>query len=190
LIHFLTGEGEIRIGTLAANRGHSEIEGTIGYFTNTVILRSKLAPILTVQEVLEQVKRTTITAFDHQELPFEYLVRQLERECNIHRDDLFRTLLIYQKSDRDVVELAGLRFASLRLQPLAGDTEVTITACDLVFNFRESSTSLTGVLTFKMEVISKDDACEMARQLETILNKMIADPSQKICAFHSESSNL
>ena len=135
---------------------------------------------MTAREVLEQVRMTTINALIHQELPFEYLAQQLETKFDIPRYDLFRAMVIYQKSHRDAVDVPGLSFASMQLEPMGNDAEVTITACDFIFNFWESSTKLTGVLTFKTAVISKDKAYDLVAQLENILNRMVRDPNREI----------
>ncbi len=74
-----------------------------------------MTPSMTAREVLEQVRMTTINALIHQELPFEYLVQQLETKFDIPRYDLFRAMVIYQKSHREAVDVPGLSFASLQL---------------------------------------------------------------------------
>ena len=128
---------------------------------------------MTAREILEQVRRKTINALIHQELPFEYLAQELERDFHVKRGDLFRAMLIYQRSNSDETNLCGLRFASFQLEPVAYDVGITITACDFIFKFRESSTKLTGALTFKTEVISRDMAAYLALKLETILKTLI-----------------
>ena len=184
LLHELTSDREIRIGTLLANRSRGDVAETVGYFTNTVVICCRMTPSMTAREILEQVRGTTINALVHQELPFEYLAQQLQAKFNIRRYDIFRAMLIYQKSYPDAVDVAGLSFASLQLGAIANDAEVTITACDFVFNFRESSTKLTGVLTFKTEVISRHQAFALVAQLETVLDTMITDPNRKIRKLH------
>ena len=97
LLHELTSDREIRLGTLVANRSRSDVTETVGYFTNTVVVCCAMTPSMSVREVLEQVRLTTINALIHQELPFEYLARQLKTKFDIPRHALFSAMLIYQK---------------------------------------------------------------------------------------------
>ena len=185
LIYSQTGRRDIRIGTLAANRGRSEVEGTIGYFTNTVVLRNKLSPKMTARQFLERVRRSTVAAFAYQELPFEELARTLERERSLERDLLFEVLLIYRDSIVQPPALPGLTFASFPMQHIATDSEVTITGFDLIFNLREASTKLTGALTYKTDAVSNTDAARMIHCLKKIVEVMVTDLDQALAMIRS-----
>ncbi|HYN21160.1 MAG TPA: amino acid adenylation domain-containing protein, partial [Thermoanaerobaculia bacterium] len=89
LLHRLTGQDDLRIGTLAANRPRVELEGLIGLFANTIVLRTRLGTDSNFRELIERVRETAIRAYLHQELPFEKLIEEL-------RTPLFQTMLLLQ----------------------------------------------------------------------------------------------
>ena len=82
LLHRFTGETDIRVGTLAANRGQPGTEGIIGYFVNALILRTAISPQMECQEVLKAVRRVCLSAFAHQDVPFEVLESVLEKSIS------------------------------------------------------------------------------------------------------------
>ena len=77
MLYRRTGKTDIAVATLVANRSHIELEKTLGFFVNIVILRIKLSEKLTVSEVLAQVRDVCLTAYEHQSLPFQTLVEAL-----------------------------------------------------------------------------------------------------------------
>src|SRR5215470_9123438 len=70
MLHLRTGQTDIRVGTLVANRDRPETERVIGHFINTVILRNRVRRNMTLRELLTQVRATTLGACAHQHLPF------------------------------------------------------------------------------------------------------------------------
>ena len=88
LLYGYTGQEDLCVATLVANRTRQETEGLIGLFVNTVILRTDLGGNPTCREVLQRVRATTLAAYAHQDLPFEELVRALERERHLQRSVL------------------------------------------------------------------------------------------------------
>jgi acyl carrier protein/NRPS condensation-like uncharacterized protein len=167
----LTGQTDIRIGTLAANRRRKETELVMGHFVNTVILRITVTPRMTFTQLLRQVRYITLMAYTHQELPFEQLARALEAERNITRRSLFQVLVNYESYVRDSPESAGLTIAPLDLNRAVVDANVTPTTFDLTFDWRETSTRLTGSVNYRTE---NCDADEVAGLIQKILSYLKA----------------
>ncbi|MDY7023841.1 MAG: condensation domain-containing protein, partial [Cyanobacteriota bacterium] len=90
LLYRYTGLEDIIIGSPVANRNRKEIEGLIGFFINTLVLRSNLSGNPTFREFLQEVKTTTWSAYDHQDLPFEKLVEHLHPERDLSYNPLFQ----------------------------------------------------------------------------------------------------
>ena len=111
-LYVSTGQHEIRVGILVANRRRREIEMTIGHFVNTVILSGHVSPELELKQLLRQIRDVTLRAQRYQEFPMEQLMRELESKQAIGRASLFRVLLNYQKHDSKPVHVSGLTFAS------------------------------------------------------------------------------
>jgi Condensation domain len=175
LLHRWTGQRDIRIGTLVANRARKESEQVIGHFVNTVILRNRLGPSMTVHQLIAQVGKVFREALANQELPFEHLARVLERERKIRRTSLFRVMFMYHKPSLEVLNLPGITFASLGWQHFDSDADLTLTACDLVVNMREMETKITGSVIYKTDIFGNDVVAAMVNQLIRILKRMVVD---------------
>ena len=115
LLYGYTGQEDIRVGTLVANRQHQETEGLIGLFANLVILRTNLGGNPSLRQVLQRVRTTTLDAYAHQDLPFEYLARTLVRARQCDRQSLFQVMFAMQNARQHTLELPGLS------HPSAGD---------------------------------------------------------------------
>jgi amino acid adenylation domain-containing protein len=179
LLRLYTGESDIRIGTLIANRRARETEGTVGHFINTVILRSHLAPALTFKRLLRQVREVTLNAYAHQELPFEQLARVLEEERKVPRASLFQVLMIYNAMAPPLV-LDGLSFASIDTSQIRIEEKVTLTTFDLIFNFSESSTKLTGAVNYRKDSLDDGVAASMSESLISLLKSMATETDRLI----------
>ena len=114
MLYLYTGQQDIRIGILVANRLRKESEGVIGHFVNTVIIRTTVLPQMTFNELLKQVRKVTLSAYAHQELPFDHLVQTLEELRKIDRASLFQVMLIYNNVRSESLECSGLYFCSPR----------------------------------------------------------------------------
>jgi amino acid adenylation domain-containing protein len=179
-LYALTGQEDIRIGTLVANRRRREAESAIGHLLNTVVLRIKLSPSLSCGQLLRQVREITLAGYAHQELPFEHLARVLETEIRIKRGSLFQVLLSYHNSGFQPINLPGLTFASLGWQLPVSDSEVTLTACDLIVNITETSTKLTGSVNYKTDSVDIDFVASMVEGFATVLRQMTVETGQVV----------
>jgi aspartate racemase len=183
VLYVLTGQEDIRIGTLVANRRQREAESAIGHFLNTVVLRTKLSPNLSCRQLLRQVREITLAAYAHQELPFEQLARLIETEKKIKRGSLFQVLLSYRKADFQPVNLPGLTFAPLSWQLPMSDSEVTVSACDLIVNLKETSTKLIGSVNYKTGTFDNDVIASMIERFYKVLQKIAVDVEKHISMF-------
>jgi len=183
VLHLYTGQRDIRIGTLVANRGRRETEGVTGHFVNTVILRTYLAPETTVKQLLRQVRRVALMAYAHQELPFEQLARVLEGDPIVDRGSLFQVLLNYQHHHFESPQIPGLTFASLDLQQSKEDSDLTLTTFNLIVTMRESSTTLTGCVNYKTDVIDEKDINRMLESFIKVLKNLTAYSVEQIVSI-------
>jgi amino acid adenylation domain-containing protein len=169
-----TGQTDIRIGTLAADRRRKETELTVGHFVNTVILRIRLSPSMSFGQLIRQAREVALAAYSHQELPFEQLARVFEQEYKIDRRSLFQVLFTYQNLTALPSELPGLTFAPLPTHQISTDPNIAITSLDLIFDLRETSTKLTGSLTYKTDHLNAGDVTDIMQSCSKILGCMIS----------------
>lgn len=96
LLYRLTGQDDILVGTPIAGRTSVEMENLVGLFVNTLVLRAECEPELSFVQLLEQVKRTTVEAFQHQDMPFEKLVLELNPKRDLSHSPLVQVLFSLQ----------------------------------------------------------------------------------------------
>ncbi|GFJ93765.1 hypothetical protein Prum_074070 [Phytohabitans rumicis] len=103
-----SGRTDVTVGTPVAGRGHDDVQDLIGLFLDTVVVRADLAGDPTFGELVDRVRRTSLAAFAHQELPFEQLVEELAPVRDPARTALFSTMFVWQEAGAGGFEAPGL----------------------------------------------------------------------------------
>jgi amino acid adenylation domain-containing protein/non-ribosomal peptide synthase protein (TIGR01720 family) len=178
LLHRYTGQQDIRVGTLVANRDRAETEDLIGLFLNTAIIRTIFSPGLTYRRVLRQVRETVLAAFNNQELPFELMVEALEGDGDITHTSLAEVLFILQNAPAQPLELTNLSVSPLEEADSYGP-EVSLTTFDLVLILCEGPNGLEGSLRYKTSLFR-----------ESTIDKMISDFQNVLTAITEEVEDL
>ncbi|HEX3022521.1 MAG TPA: amino acid adenylation domain-containing protein [Lachnospiraceae bacterium] len=96
LLYKYTGQTDIVIGSPIANRNRTEVEKMIGFFVNTLPIRIKLNENATFRETVKQVRKVTIEAYEHQELPLEKIIEMLKIERDMSHNPLFQVMYVMQ----------------------------------------------------------------------------------------------
>src|SRR5262249_34537427 len=137
LLYGYTGQEDLCVATLVANRTRRETEALIGLLVNTVILRTDLRGNPTCREVLQRVRATTLAAYAHQELSFEELVRALEHERHLQRMSLCQVMMIWQNAmlqpQQCLVDTLSFRVIE---QSVVG-SDAALTTFDIILTLRE-----------------------------------------------------
>ncbi|HYW19062.1 MAG TPA: amino acid adenylation domain-containing protein [Nodularia sp. (in: cyanobacteria)] len=183
LLYRYTQQEDIAIGSPIANRNRSEIEGLIGFFVNSLVLRTDLTGNPTFRELLSRVKEVALGAYTHQDLPFEKLVEELHPERNLNQNPLFQVVFALQNAPMSALELTGLT-----LSPLPFDTETT--RFDLEFHLWEpntqnglwvdSSEGITGFVIYSTDLFDDATITRMLVHFQTLLEGIIANPEEQI----------
>nr|QEO74622.1 Beta-ketoacyl synthase [uncultured bacterium] len=116
LLSRYTGETDILVGSVIANRNRVEIEPLIGFFVNTMILRTDLSGDPTFGELLARVRETALGAYAHQDLPFEQLVEELQPRRDMSHAPFFQVAFVLQNAPLPALEAAGLEVSLLEVQ--------------------------------------------------------------------------
>jgi amino acid adenylation domain-containing protein/non-ribosomal peptide synthase protein (TIGR01720 family) len=120
LLHRITGQSDIVVGSPIAGRTRIETEGLIGFFLNTLVLRAEIEGEASFLDLLARVKESCLDAYAHQDLPFERLVQEIAPERDLSRSPIFQVMFILQNTPTD--GLAAPSGLKLRGAPAAGDT--------------------------------------------------------------------
>lgn len=165
------GEQEdILVGTPVANRLHTEFEPLLGFFANMLVLRADLSGRPTFRQLLERVRRVALEAYDHQELPFEKLVEELNPERDLSRNPLFQIVFILNSDP-----LPRLRFGALEARPVP--LESSGTKFDLLLALQETSDGIEGMIEYSSELFEQG-AIERLRDRFLALLAGIAEQPQ------------
>jgi non-ribosomal peptide synthetase component F len=174
LLYSYTKQRDIRIGVLVANRRSSDTEAVFGHFVNTVVIRTRVSPGMTSNQLLKDVRAATIEAYAHQEFPFEKLAQVLEAERNIDRASLFQVLCNYHKVQPEPPRPAGITIAPFQVSRVAGVPEASVTPIEMIFDIRETSTKLTVGVNRRSGLLNKSQSLRMKAHLTNILAALVS----------------
>ncbi|WP_085691694.1 MULTISPECIES: non-ribosomal peptide synthetase [unclassified Pseudomonas] len=170
-----SGQADIRIGAPNAGRNRKELEGLIGFFINTQVLRVQVDERATFAALLEQVKDVIGGAQSHQELPFEHLVDALLPERNLAHNPLFQFKINQHVAASDA---GRKRLGALEVEGFArdgGDARF-----DLAFDFSDKADGIEGYFTYATDLFEQATIERMAASLRQVLDALIRDPQQAI----------
>jgi amino acid adenylation domain-containing protein/non-ribosomal peptide synthase protein (TIGR01720 family) len=126
LLRRYSGQEDVVVGVPVANRRHDEVEGLIGFFVNTLALRTRLDGDPSFAELLLQVRDRTRAAFEHQDLPFELVVDDLRPERTLSTTPLFQVMLVLQNTPQELVAFHGLTWSPVSLSPGTSRFDLTL----------------------------------------------------------------
>jgi amino acid adenylation domain-containing protein/thioester reductase-like protein len=173
LLYRYSGQTDICVGSPVANRTRPEIEGLIGFFVNTLALRTDLSGNPPFRELLGRVREVALGAYARQDLPFEKLVEELQPERDLSRAPLFQVLCVQLDAQATTLQLAGLT-----LEPLPIHTGTA--QFDLSFYLSESHEAVSGYIEYNTDLFEPVTIARMAGHFETLLNQIARDPDQLI----------
>ncbi len=171
MLHGYTGQQDINVGTVVANRSQVETEGLIGGLLNTVILRAKFAEEMTFREVLQQVYRTSLEALAHQDAPVELVLEELYPEGSQERP--FQVFFIFQSIAGSRIQGQGLRIRSWTFIDERREYEVIPTGHDLWVEIKDEDDELMLVFKYKLDLFDHATGRGLAQRLLTVLEQGI-----------------
>ncbi|KYC42719.1 non-ribosomal peptide synthetase [Scytonema hofmannii PCC 7110] len=173
LLSRYSGQEDIVVGSAIANRNCREIETLIGFFVNTLALRTNLQGNPTFLELLNRVKQVTLNAYDHQDLPFEKLVDELGQERSLSHHPLFQVGFSLQNEQEQRLETHGLDVTLFQW-------ENTTTFLDLLLTFRQTPQGLRGEWEYATDLFEAKTIRRMAEHFKILLQGIVDKPNQPI----------
>ena len=173
MLHRYTGQEDLVIGSPIAGRTKVETEGIIGFFVNTLVLRTNLSGEPSFQELLRRVKKTTLEAYAHQDLPFEKLVEKLQPERNPGHTPLFQVMFAHQNTPAAVLKLNDLTLSGM-------DIDLGISKFDLTVYVTEAPELLSLTFEYNTDLFSDNTVRNLVAHYLGLLELMADDPRRSI----------
>src|SRR5258707_12247 len=173
LLYRYSGQEDLVVGTVVANRSNESIEPLIGYLANTLALRMDLSCPLSFRELLSSIRAITLDAYTHQDVPFEQLVDALQLERNPGYMPLVQVALVLQNAQMFAMELGDLAISPLSFE--SGTSRF-----DLMLEVVEGETGLNGSLEYNTDLFDAATVARMMPHWKNILKSIVAAPDQQI----------
>jgi amino acid adenylation domain-containing protein/non-ribosomal peptide synthase protein (TIGR01720 family) len=169
LLRRWTGQEDIAVGTVSSGREHPELERLIGFFVNTLTLRSTVDESVSFAEFLDGLRATVRDAFAHQDVPFERVVDAVQPDRDPSRTPLFQVLVALQNAPSRAGSLPGLVGEDV-------DLPVHTASFDVAFEFTEIGDSLHGTITYNTDLFDRTTIERLVGHLSVLVDGVVAAP--------------
>ncbi|UXE58892.1 MAG: non-ribosomal peptide synthase/polyketide synthase [Woronichinia naegeliana WA131] len=173
LLSRYSGQTDLVIGSPIANRNRTEIEKLIGFFVNSLVLRFDLSQEPTFEDFLAQVRQTTQNAYDHQDLPFEMLVEELQIERHLDRNPLIQIVFALQNAPTEPWDLPGVKVEEMS----SGLDSVRV---DLEVYLWDVPEGLGGFCSYNRDLFDPATIARMMTHFKALLAAIVANPQQPV----------
>ena len=174
LLYRYTSQDDICVGSPIANRNRPEIEGSIGFFVNNLVLRSDLSGNPSFRELLNRVRQVTLDAYDRQDLPFEELVADLNPERDLSHSPLFQVKFALENTPA-----RELALENLTIQPIQQDNPTA--KLDLSLDMQEEANGgLDGTFEYNTDLFDEETIAAAAGHFQRLLAGIVAQPDRRL----------
>lgn len=174
LLYRYTGQDDQVIGSITAGRTQRDTEELIGFFAQTLVLRTNLSGNPTFRELLGRVREVILDAQAHQDLPFEYLVKELRPERHAGRNPLFQVLLTLESPLSTLP--SGWTMNQMEI-------ETGASRFDLSLDLKDGPEGLVCFFEYSTDLFDQATIVRMAGHWQTILEAVISDHSRQLAEF-------
>src|SRR5215470_17357814 len=168
-----SGEEDVVVGTVIANRTRREVEGLIGFFVNTLVMRTNLGGNPSFRDLVKREREVALGAYAHQEAPFEKVVEEINTERDLSRSPLFQVMMALQNTGREVLEIKELKGREVR-------EEIGVAKFDLTLALTEGRDGIAGDLVYSQDLYEGETIRRMARYFENVVKEVARDAERKI----------
>ena len=169
-LHRYAGRDDITIGTPVEGRPHPDLDGIVGFFVNTLPLRTKVAPTDSFLAVVQRVRDGVLEALEQQGCPFDVMVQSLPLERDLSRPPLFIVMMGLTRAQEETLRLPGVE---AEVVPLGLSTSKV----DLTFHFVETAEGLELDLEYATALFSAERMQRLAEYFETMLAAALTKPA-------------
>lgn len=173
LLYRYTGQTDSVVGTPIANRHHPDIENLVGFFVNTLIIRTNLSGQPAFRDVLHQVREVTLAAYANQDVPFELLVENLQPERDLGKNPLCQVVFALQNTP-----ISALSLPELVVKPLVLDAGTV--RFDLECHMWEEEGCLQGIIIYSTDLFTAETIERLGTHFQSLLASIVSNPDQPI----------
>jgi amino acid adenylation domain-containing protein len=173
LLYRYSGQTDIVVGSPIANRSQSQWEDLIGFFANTLALRTQVSGEQSFRELLSQVRGTALEAYTHQDLPFDSLVEALNPTRSLSYSPIFQVMFVLQNTP--AIDLA---LPAVEVEPYTTDNPVS--KFDLTLSLEFLGESLLGCFEYSTELFERETIARLAGHFQVLLQGIVADPDRPV----------
>ena len=173
LLHRYTNQEDIVVGTSVANRNHVDVERLIGFFVNALAIRIKLTSDMSYREVLSSVRESSLSAYAHQDLPFEKVVDALQPTRDMSRNPLFQVWFVLHNTEKAIMHLDDIEVTPMQVHN--GTSKA-----DLAFFIAERSDGISCTVEYSTDLFDAAAIKQMIGNFGTLLEAVVDHPDALI----------
>lgn len=173
LLSRYSNSDDVVIGVPTANREQEDIADVIGFFVNTLVVRSDLSSNPDINSFLENCRETLLSAYEHQQLPFELLVEKLCPDRNLSYSPLFQVALVFENNEPIDIALPGLKAETI-------EVDLSVAKYDLTLIVKEDDGKFFLQWEYAVALFDLETIEGIANSFSTLLSEIIVDPSRRV----------
>lgn len=173
LLFCYSQQADIAVGSPVAGREKPETRGLIGFFINTLVLRTDLSGNPNFREVLQRVRAVASGAYAHQELPFDKLVEELQPERSLSYNPLFQVMFILQNAPIPTVQIPGVSFSPQ-------EVDLGTSKFDLKVSIWDDAAGFKGSFEYQTDLFNSETAAQMVQDYEGLLHQVVSQPELRL----------
>ena len=171
-----SGQEDFIIAAPIAGRNRTEVEGSIGFFINTLLLNADLSGNPTFKDLLQRVRKVALGAYSHQDIPFEKLIEELNPRRDLSRNPLFQVLFNLLNTEDINLNLTGLTATPVTIAEANSKFDITLYV-------KEAGSKIHFDLAYNTDLFAPARMQEMLAQFEHLLFQIVADPDRQIQSY-------
>ncbi|RLT97979.1 non-ribosomal peptide synthetase [Ketobacter sp.] len=178
LLQRYSGQERFAVGTPVAGRERPELEDVVGFFVNTVAVPLAPESSQSFSQLLEQVKQTALSCFEHQDIPFEQIVEELNPVRDMSRSPIFQVMLAYQDIPLGDSAIAAGQLGTLSLEPYA--LELNTAKFEQTLTLWPGTEGLCGTLNYNTDLFSASSAQQFVDHLQRFCEQAFQHPERPL----------
>ncbi len=168
-----TGLEDIIVGSPIAGRNRAEVENLIGFFINTLVLRTDLSGNSSFRELIQRVRKTAMEAYTHQDIPFEKLLIELHPERTLSHTPLFQVFFNMINLDYGLTEVPGVSLDVFDMPDIGSKFDLTLYII-------EKDQAIDLNLVYNTDIFTPERINGLLTQYKYLLSQIVADPDKKL----------